>query len=240
MVESEMAIGMDPEKPIHKPKAAIFDMDGVLCETSELHYKSWEKALSRFGIDFSRDINAKLGGLTRSRSLEVILGDNQISDARKEQILNLKNLYYLDSVNQLGPGDLLPGIGHLLAGFREDQVLLGVASASQNVSVILRQLEIDYWIDTAVDGRQVHQSKPSPDPFLAAAAQLGVEPIQCLVFEDSEAGVISGKSAGMCVIGLGRQAAFTDPAFCFDSLENIEPEYLYQCYSAWLEGRLSG
>ncbi len=90
-------------------------------------------------------------------------------------------------------------------------------------------------MDAIIDGQQGLSSKPSPEPFLFTAQKLMVEPAACLVFEDSEAGILSGKAAGMCVIGVGKQAALAEPDFCFRTLENVEPAELYQCYQAWAQ-----
>jgi beta-phosphoglucomutase len=162
-------------------QAVIFDMDGVLCDTIELHYQSWKIVASEHDLPFTRSDNEKLRGLTRKRSLEVILKGKTLHEHEIQEILRRKNIYYLELVENLTHADLIPGVGQLLEGIQKSGLRIGVASASRNTRPVLERLGIADKIDQVVDGNTVHLSKPHPEVFLKAAEALEVNPETCLV-----------------------------------------------------------
>lgn len=183
--------------------AVIFDMDGVLIDTFEYHFRSWKKVFDEQHIPFSRQDNQKLLGLTRRRSLELILGEKIIPEERMQEILHWKNAIFLELISSVGPDNLSPGVGDLLQELSTVRIPLAVASASRNARLILQKLGIGDYFQVIVDGNAVLSSKPAPDVFLHAARQLDEEPVNCLVIEDSAAGVQAALSVGMCVAGVG-------------------------------------
>lgn len=184
-------------------QGVIFDMDGVLTDTIEFHYQSWEKLAREEGIPFNRELNDTLRGLSRRDSLMQILGDRYLPEAKIEEMLELKNRYYLDFIDEMTPAHLLPGVDDLLNELRAAGMKTAIASASQNVRAVIPRLGIADRIDVVTNVYKVKRSKPAPDVFLHAAEQLEVSPNQCLVVEDAEAGVEAALAAGMWALGLG-------------------------------------
>lgn len=214
-------------------KAVLFDMDGVLCATVEYHYRSWKTVTDEYGIPFTFQDNEKLLGLTRRRSLEVILDGRDFSEEEKEKMLRRKNEQFSTFITQMGPGDLLPGVLNLLQEIRASGVRMAVASASRNTAPILRQLGIVSYMDVICDGNLIKNSKPAPDVFLQAAAALGVVPGSCLVVEDSRPGIQAALGAGMCAIGLGPISRVGLAHAVFSSLSGVNFRTLQDVYGLW-------
>ncbi len=185
--------------------AVIFDLDGVLTDTAELHYQSWQRLMDELEIPFNRQENEALRGLSRAESLETILGDRsaEFSPEQKAEFTRRKNDDYMSRVARMTPTDLMPGAGELLRELRRRGVPIAVASSSRNAEAVLDRLAIRPLLDVLVDGNSVAESKPDPRVFLVAAERLGVAPERCVVVEDAASGVEAGLAAGMRVIGLG-------------------------------------
>jgi beta-phosphoglucomutase len=183
----------------------IFDLDGVLTDTAELHYQSWQRLMDETGVPFDRQMNEALRGLSRRESLETILGarSSDFTEEQKEEITRRKNEEYLARVSKMTPADLLPGAGELLQSLRERGVAVAVASSSKNAVAVLDRLGIRPRLDALVDGNDIQRSKPDPQVFLLAAERLGLAPAHCVVVEDAASGVEAALAAGMRVVGLG-------------------------------------
>jgi beta-phosphoglucomutase len=156
--------------------AVIFDLDGVLTDTAELHYQSWCLVAQELGIAFSRQQNEALRGVSRMKSCDLMLGERRgdYSDVEKAEIARKKNDAYLALVAQMSAQDLLPGAEALLKSIRAAGMKTAVASASRNGHTVLARLGIGELLDVALDGNDVPASKPAPDLFLTAAEQMGV------------------------------------------------------------------
>ncbi len=197
-----------PSVPILAPgaiDAVIFDLDGVLTDTAELHFQAWSRLAQEIGIPFDRKTNERLKGVDRLRSLDIILESAQRA-FDTEQRLGLaarKNGYFTRLLESLTPAALLPGALDALRETRERGVRIGLASASHNARTIIARLGIadafDFIADPATSGRP----KPAPDIFLAAAAALHANPARCIGVEDAIAGITAIKQAGMMAIGVG-------------------------------------
>lgn len=213
------------------PQAVIFDLDGVLTATDEYHYRSWKKAIERYGIRFTRSENEKLRGLPRRRSLEVLLGGRQLPEEEMGALLRLKNSYYLELVGEMSPADLLPGVAELLQELKESGVRMAVASASRNVQAVLKKLGIKGYFTAIADGNSVRLSKPSPEVFLKAAQALDLLPYQCITVEDSEAGIQAALAAGMWVVGLGPRQRVGRAHAVFANLAEVRWQDLREIYA---------
>lgn len=187
------------------PRAAIFDLDGVLTDTAELHYQSWQILADELGLPFDRKANEALRGLSREESLARVLGGaaKRFSDQQKRDITHRKNEVYLERVAAMSTADLFPGARELLGDLRDAGYLLGLASSSRNAHVVLAQLGIAALLDQIVDGNDAPRSKPDPQVFQFAAERLRVPANRCVVVEDAESGVAAAREAGMRVIGIG-------------------------------------
>ncbi len=183
--------------------AVIFDLDGVLTDTAEYHYRAWKRLADEEGLPFDRQRNEQLRGVDRRRSLEILLGDRQVSPERFEEMLERKNRYYRHLLQNLSPADLLPGALDLVRALRAAGVKVAIGTVSKNAPLIVKRLNLTSEVDLVADGHAVERSKPAPDIFLYAAARLGVPPERCVVVEDAAAGVDAALAAGMWAVGIG-------------------------------------
>jgi kojibiose phosphorylase len=184
-------------------RGVIFDLDGVLTDTSEFHYQAWKQVADEEGIPFDRKANEKLRGLSRRDSLLQLLGSRQATEAELQEMMARKNGYYEKFIQGLSPADLLPGAMALLDELRAAGVKVAIGSSSKNARTVVQRLGIANRIDAIADGYSVDRPKPAPDVFLHAATQLGLTPAECLVVEDAASGVEAALAAGMWVVGLG-------------------------------------
>ncbi|MDD5699431.1 MAG: beta-phosphoglucomutase [Victivallaceae bacterium] len=193
-----------------KLKAVIFDLDGVITCTDEYHYLAWKKLFDRLGIEFSRRENEQLKGIGRRESFELIAG-GKFSGDKVDRYLREKNEYYIKFLdnNKLSP---LPGITKLLEQLNSAGISKAVASGSRNAPQILNNLGMTACFEAIVDGSMCTKSKPAPDLFLLAAEKLCVSPAECVVVEDSQAGIQAAADAGMKSIGIGNYLRNAD--FC--------------------------
>jgi kojibiose phosphorylase len=187
----------------HLLDAIIFDLDGVLTDTAEYHFRAWKRLADEEGIAFEREDNEKLRGVSRRRSLEILLDDHQVSKEQFQEMMDRKNGYYREFLQDITPADCLPGALELLKEIRGAGVKIAIASASKNAPFVVERLGLDKFVDALADGHSPGRPKPAPDLFLHAARQLGVLPARCIVVEDAEAGVEAGIAAGMITVGLG-------------------------------------
>lgn len=188
-----------------KFKAAIFDLDGVVVDTAKYHYQAWKRLARELGFDFDERDNERLKGVSRMRSLEILLeiGGVSLNSVEPDALAAKKNGWYLEFIRKMTPDEILPGAKELLEELRSKGIKLALGSASKNAPVILERLGLAAHFDTIVDGNKVTRAKPAPDIFLRGAEELNVEPANCVVFEDAEAGIQAAINAGMRTVGIG-------------------------------------
>ena len=188
-----------------RPSAFIFDLDGVITDTAELHYAAWRALALDLGIAFDETHNEQLKGLSRMDSLERILAmsPKQFGVQEKLQMAERKNAHYLALVEKMTPADLLPGALEALHAAKATGSGVALASASKNAMLVLDQLGIAQAFDHVVDSNHIQNSKPHPEVFLAAAKALAVAPQDCVGIEDAVAGVQAIRAAGMFAVGVG-------------------------------------
>lgn len=183
--------------------ALIFDLDGVLAETPMLHYQSWKRLAQDEGLAFTWDQHEKMQGLVRRHSLEVFLNGKRVTDAEAQALMERKNTYFTESLQQLSPADRLPGTAEIMQEAHAAGLKVGLGSSSQNARSVVEKLGLLPLFDVLADGFTVQHNKPAPDIFLWVAAQLGVQPSQAVVFEDSVAGLQAALNGGFWSVGLG-------------------------------------
>lgn len=186
-------------------KAFIFDLDGVIVSTDEYHYLGWKKLAEEEGIPYSREVNLGQRGVSRMESLEVMLrnASRTYSEEEKVEMAARKNSYYVDFIASIKPEDKLPGVDAFLAQLREKGLACAIGSSSKNTKRILAGIGMADFFDAVSDGTQITKSKPDPEVFLLAAKLLGIDPANCVVVEDADAGVEAAIAAGMKVIAVG-------------------------------------
>lgn len=207
--------------------AVIFDLDGVITDTAHYHSLAWQRLAEAEGVPFDAAFNEQLKGVDRMGSLDLILGAaaGQYTLAQKLALADSKNRHYLALIASMSTSDLLPGAAAALAAVRAAGLKIGLASVSKNAFTVLDMLGIRDCFDVIVDAAHVTHSKPHPEIFLSAAAQLGVAPADCLGVEDAVAGVAAIKAAGMYALGVGDPAVLTQAdrvisgldQFCLDA-----------------------
>ena len=186
-------------------KACLFDLDGVVVDTAKYHYIAWKEMAAELGFDFTEKQNELLKGVSRMRSLDILLGIGKIvlTDTEKLLLAENKNNRYLEYVRQMTEEEILPGVSEFLDELREQGIQIALGSASKNAPLILDRIQLMEKFDAIVDGNAVSKAKPDPEVFLRCAELLGVEPVTCLVFEDAQAGIEAARNGGMQVIGVG-------------------------------------
>ncbi|MFA7561428.1 MAG: beta-phosphoglucomutase [Candidatus Izemoplasmatales bacterium] len=180
-------------------KAVIFDLDGVLVSTDEYHYLAWKLMADKEKIEFSREINNRLRGVSRMASLEIILENakRKYSEKEKQELAELKNNLYRDYLNELRPDDLLSNAVEIIKYLKSKDIKVAIGSSSRNTPKILNQLKITNLFDAISDGNNITKSKPDPEVFLKACESLNLTPKECLVVEDATAGIEAANACGM-------------------------------------------
>jgi beta-phosphoglucomutase len=189
----------------------IFDLDGVLTDTAELHYQAWQRLADEAGLPFDRQANEALRGVARRESLLLIVGERPYSAAALQEMMERKNRYYVESIQTITPQDVLPGVLELLDELRRSGIKIAIGSASKNARTVIEKLGIADLVDAIADGTSVEKPKPAPDIFLYAATLLALDPAHCVVVEDAPAGIAAAIAAGMWTIGLGAAVSVAAP-----------------------------
>jgi nigerose phosphorylase len=186
-------------------QAAIFDLDGVIVDTAKYHYLAWKRLASELGFEFSAEHNERLKGVSRIRSLEIVLeiGGITATESQKTEWAIRKNNWYLEYICRIRPAEILPGVVALINHLRSQGLKIALGSASKNAPLILENLGINPLFDVIIDGNQVSKAKPDPEVFLTAARELNILPAHCVVFEDAAAGIEAARNAGMLSVGIG-------------------------------------
>lgn len=206
-------------------EAVIFDLDGVICHTDQYHYQAWKTIADRLRIPFDERINARLRGVSRMESLEIILAQsgNNYSQREKEHLAEEKNRIYQSFLCKMTPADLQPETSRTLNTLREMNLKLAIGSSSRNTALILHRLGLDGFFDAVADGTQIKRSKPDPEVFLLAASLLSVQPSRILVVEDAPAGIQAAKAGGFLAAGLGDAAQVFEADFSIETLVELVP-----------------
>lgn len=206
-------------------KAIIFDLDGVIVDTAKFHFLAWQKLAQELGFDISEVQNEALKGVSRVDSLQKIMkwGNISCSEEEFEQHLFRKNEDYLTHISDMSQEDLLPGVKEILDYLTEEKIPYALGSASKNARRILKSLDIVDRFVTIVDGNAVSKAKPDPEVFLIAAEKLKKQPDQCVVFEDSLAGIQAANVAGMLSVGIGDEHTLKKADRNFSDFTQITP-----------------
>jgi beta-phosphoglucomutase len=185
--------------------AIILDLDGVICDTAHFHFLAWHRLAAEYGYELTHADNEQLKGVSRADSLTFILGlaNKTLSPEQFQEDLYRKNEWYLELVKDMGPLDVLPGVPSFFAEVAARKIPLALGSASKNANMVLTRVGLIHAFNAIVDASQVTHGKPHPETFLKAADLLGIAPENCLVFEDSAAGVQAAIEGGMNAIGIG-------------------------------------
>ena len=211
-------------------KAFIFDLDGVIVDTAKFHFLAWKKLADSLNINFTHEINEQLKGVSRVRSLEIILsqGNVQASQEDKNNWLVQKNEDYLTFVHQMDKSEILPRVEEVLQFLKTNNQYVVLGSASKNARPILEKVNILHYFDALVDGNDVTNAKPDPEVFLQGANQVQVAYKDAIVFEDSVAGIQAANVAGMTSVGIGEKEVLHESDFCFRDFTEMSNDFIMQ------------
>jgi beta-phosphoglucomutase len=209
-------------------KAFIFDLDGVIVDTAKYHFLAWQKIAEELGIEFTPEHNEDLKGVSRVRSLDLILelGKMTASQEDKNKWLKQKNEDYLSYLTDMDISEVLPGVIPILQFLKENNQPIALGSASKNARPILEKTGIIGYFDAIVDGNDVTNAKPDPEVFVQAAKLLGVDKTHAIVFEDSVAGVQAANIAGMTSVGIGEEQILNEAKFIFKDFTYMDTSFI--------------
>ena len=212
---------------MHK-KGFIFDLDGVIVDTAKYHFLAWKKLANSIGVDFSEVQNEQLKGVSRVRSLEKILawGNKTLSDKAFTELMAQKNEDYLSYINKMDTSEILPDVSRVLDFLIENNQAIALGSASKNATPILKKVSLLEKFEAIVDGNDVSKAKPDPEVFLIGAQLLGMNPEDCIVFEDSVAGVQAANTANMISIGIGDKSVLHEADYVFKDFTEMSQEFI--------------
>lgn len=206
----------------------IFDLDGVIVDTAKYHYLAWKKLADELEIDFTHENNELLKGVSRIRSLEIILelGKKEISNSDFEHFLIQKNEDYLSYIDKMDASEILPDVLEKLKFIKSINGKIVLGSASKNAKPILEKVGLLEYFDAIVDGNDVSKAKPDPEVFLIGAQKVNSNPLECVVFEDAVAGIQAANIAGMLSIGIGSKETLSEADYIFTDFTQITNEFL--------------
>eukprot|EP00388_Colpodella_angusta_P002547 GDKJ01008886.1.p1 GENE.GDKJ01008886.1~~GDKJ01008886.1.p1 ORF type:complete len:218 (-),score=22.02 GDKJ01008886.1:54-707(-) len=209
-------------------KAFIFDLDGVIVDTAKYHFLAWQKIAAELGIEFTPEHNEELKGVSRVRSLDIILklGNIEATQENKDQWLIQKNEDYLSYIEHMDETEILPGVVTILEYIKEKNQLIALGSASKNARPILEKVKILHMFDAIVDGNDVTNAKPDPEVFVRAAQLLNVSNENSMVFEDAVAGIQAANIANMTSVGIGDEKILHEAKYNFKDFTFMDTSFI--------------
>jgi beta-phosphoglucomutase len=209
-------------------KGFIFDLDGVIVDTAKYHYLAWRELANSIGVDFTEVQNEQLKGVSRVRSLEKILawGQKTITEGEFLELMTKKNNDYLSYIEKMDVNEILPDIPKVLDFLISQKQPISLGSASKNARVILEKVNLINKFDAIVDGNDVSRAKPDPEVFLIAAKSLKLKAEECIVIEDSVAGVQAANIANMVSIGIGDKEVLSEADYIFKDFTEVSTDFI--------------
>lgn len=186
-------------------KGVIFDLDGVIVSTDEYHFQGWKRLADEEGVEFTREDNMRLRGVSRMQSLEFLLekATRTYTDDEKQEMAARKNGYYRELLKNITPQDILPGAMEIMDELKKRGIKVAIGSSSKNTPIILQHIGLENYFNAVSDGNNIIKSKPDPQVFLIAAERLNLNPQDCLVVEDAKAGIEAALAGNMKAMGVG-------------------------------------
>ena len=176
--------------------ALIFDMDGTLVDSGQLHELAWSETLNKYGIPIDRVLMRSLAGVPTKGTIEILLSKFNLSVvATLDEMNNFKEAWVHDNMHRFVKPTALIEVAQKYHGAKP--MAIGTGAYTQEAKTILGLCGLDKYIDVIVGADQVKNPKPAPDTFLRCAELLGVVPEKCVVFEDSKLGLQAAATAGM-------------------------------------------
>jgi beta-phosphoglucomutase len=209
-------------------KGCLFDLDGVIVDTAKYHYLSWKRLAEELDFEFKKEDNEKLKGVSRMASLDILLsiGGLGFDDETKLRMAEKKNNWYVEAISTIDKSEILPGVLEFIKLLKENDIKVGIGSASKNTMTILNNIGMTKYFDTIIDGNKVSRAKPDPEVFLMGAKELNLKSEECVVFEDATAGIKAAIRAGMHTIGIGSPEILTEADKVIPGFKNANIDLL--------------
>lgn len=186
-------------------KAYIFDFDGVVMDTESLHFKAWNKGFSHLGSTLTEEEYLPLKSTGRKHIVNTFshkIG-REISEQEAEKICKVKDEYFKELCKNVDKSLLINGVEEFLIKLKKEDKKIAVASSASTTTELLKKVGLTKYFDVVADGNLGLPKKPDPAVFLKAAELLKVEAKDCLVFEDSIAGLKACENADMAFVAVG-------------------------------------
>ncbi len=213
------------KKMLSSYQGFVFDLDGVLTETSRLHFQAWQQLAKELGFDLNPTIEDEVRGISRLASLEIILKagkrENDFSHNEKIALAEHKNKLYKEGITNYSSKNLYPGVYELLSFLKEQGFKIALASASASGPFLLEKMGIQGFFDVVVDPKSVEKGKPAPDIFMKACELLDLPPYGCIGVEDAYAGVESIRAAKLTPIGIGDKDRLNQIEKVFPTIDDL-------------------
>lgn len=206
-------------------QAVIFDLDGVITDTSRFHYLGWKKLADQYQAPFDEKFNERFKGVSRKDCVRLLFPEIK-DEARLDDLAEQKNRYYVAMIQQITPADLFEGTKKLLHELHDHGIKTAIGSASKNTPLVMQRLEITDLFDAVTDGTEVIHSKPAPDVFELCAHKLNVACSACLVLEDAQAGIQAALAAGMTAVGIGSRELLPQADWVVNSIRDLDLDLL--------------
>ena len=205
-------------------RAFIFDLDGVITETSEYHFLAWKTVCKKIGYDLTRKKNEELKGVNRNKCLDLIMEWSKIrlSEKEIESLLEAKNNIYKDYIKDLNENDVCEGVLHFINDAIKNNIKIALYSASRNAKRILCQLKIIDLFTVIIDGNNVSNAKPDPEGFKIAADLTKTNTKDCVVFEDSISGIEGANKLNMYTVGIGSRDVLKNADVVYKGFKNLK------------------
>ncbi len=190
---------------INKYKAFIFDFDGVVMDTESLHFKAWNKGFSILGDTLTEEEYLPLKSTGRKHIVDTFVKKigREISESEALEICKVKDDYFKELCKSIDKSLLINGVEEFLIRLQNEDKKTAVASSASTTTELLQKVGLTKYFSVVADGNLGLPKKPDPAVFLKAAELLGVDAKDCLVFEDSAAGLKAAENAGMDFVAVG-------------------------------------
>lgn len=181
-------------------KAVLFDMDGLMVDTESLSTEAFINSAKAQGYNMTKEETLKVLGFTKANIYQFWIDYFQGTNVDGKKLVDDHYEYIENVLYTVGP-EKMPYVEELLKYLRENNYKIAVASSSDTADIKnnLEKTKLEKYIDEIASGAEVENGKPAPDVFLLAAKRLGVDPKDCLILEDSKAGIKAGKASGAMV-----------------------------------------
>jgi len=209
---------------MNRSKAVLWDMDGTLVNSEELHWISWRNTMAKEGVVITREQFHSTFGQRNDSIVPAWLGCAATAE-RIGRIADAKEELYRHLVRRVGVAPEL-GVATWLDRLKKHGWQQAIASAAPraNIDAVLEALSADHVFQSIVSAEDVHRGKPDPEVYVLAASRVGVPAERCIVVEDAGAGIEGARRAGMRSIGVSHNGKVLHADVVVESLERLEPD----------------